>query len=381
LSFLKKQSLLASPDSAKLFLETMRKEKQATDAMFQFWRGALLWFFEQAKLMEQLDDVPEALPTPKEEWEVKLVDRIRREDKSYRTEQGYRQWARRFMKYHADKKAEELGVEDLESFLTHQAVKLRVSGSTQRQGLNALVYFFKKVLRVDLPEDMDFCRAKKKVNLPVVLSKKEIQRLFDKLQGTYNLLAKLQYGAGLRLSELQRLRIKDLDFDRSVLTVRCGKGNKDRKAPLPESLITPLQEHIQRLEVLFKKDRNEQIPGVYLPQALNRKYPQAGEKWIWQWLFPSRQLSMDPRSGLLRRHHIPGVPYQRKITVAAQKAGIHKRVTTHALRHSFATHLLERGTDIRTVQELLGHSDVSTTMIYTHVMVKPGMGVRSPLDG
>jgi len=193
-------------------------------------------------------------------------------------------------------------------------------------------------------------------------------------------MAEVQYGAGLRLIELLRLRVKDIDFDQHSIFVRDGKGGKDRRTVLPEMLRKPLQEHLARLKVRFDEDRDAGIAGVYLPEALNRKYPKAGEKWIWQWLFSSRKLSKDPRTGLMRRHHILGTSYQKSVQTAAENAGLNKRVTTHVFRHSFATHLLEQGTDIRTVQDLLGHKSVETTQIYTHVMKRPGMGIKSPLD-
>ena len=282
--------------------------------------------------------------------------------------------------FHIKKESTQLEITDLENYMDQLARVERVSSSTQRQALNALVYWFRHIQGIAIPDDLVYKKAAVKKNLPVVLSQNEIQRLFDRLTGRYGLMAQLQYGAGLRVSELVRLRVKDLDFERSCVVVFAGKGNKDRRCHLPVSIIRDLKLHLERIQGLFDEDRAKGVAGVYLPEALARKFSKAGEKWIWQWVFPSRNISRDPRSGVARRHHVSTKPYQTAVSKASLRAGINKRVTTHVLRHSYATHLLESGAGIRTVQKLLGHSHVDTTMRYTHVMAKPGVGVPSPLD-
>jgi integron integrase len=257
----------------------------------------------------------------------------------------------------------------------------KVSASTQNLALNALLFFFRNVLETDLGDIRSAVRAKRRQNLPVVLSRPEISRLIDRMEGTPQLMARLIYGCGLRHNECLRLRVKDIDMDRNCLTVRFGKGNKDRTTVLPESLTPDLVSHLNSLRAFYAEDTATGIDGVYLPGALERKYPNAGREWPWQWVFPSRKLSVDPRSRSVRRHHVHKNTLPRAVKKGAAQAGIHKRVTVHALRHSFATHLLEAGYDLRTIQELLGHSSVEPTMIYTHVAAKNRLGVKSPLDG
>jgi integron integrase len=265
----------------------------------------------------------------------------------------------------------------LESLVTQR----RVSFSTQKQALNALVFFFKDVCGLE-EVDLEVRLRKTPKRIPVVLSFREIAAILEKLPERSRLAAELQYGCGLRLREVVNLRIKDIDLDRRQLTVRGGKGDQDRVTVLPAALRLKLEEWKERVRLVHDEDRRQAVPGVGLPNALGRKMPKAGERWEWFWLFPSEQLSVDPVSGIIRRHHYHPESYARMIRNAAARAGIEKRVTSHALRHSFATHLLEAGTDIRTLQELLGHSDVSTTMIYTHVAVNgSATGVVSPLDG
>ena len=268
----------------------------------------------------------------------------------------------------------------LAGFLDDLAVKKKVSASTQRQALNSLVLWFSKVMGREVSESMEYRHARPRKSLPVVLSMEEVQRLITHLPDSCRLMGKVQYGAGLRLTELLRLRIKDIDYDQHAIFVRAGKGGKDRRTLFPETMCDPLEKHLERLKALFEEDRLNGTAGVFLPEALSRKYPKAGEKWIWQWVFPSYKLSRDPRSGVIRRHHMSGSHYQISFQGAGTKAGIDKRVSTHVLRHSFATHLLEQGTDIRTGQDLLGHKSVETTQIYTHVMKRPGLGIKSPLD-
>ena len=268
----------------------------------------------------------------------------------------------------------------MEAFLTDLAVGRKVSASTQNQALAALLFLYKQVLGIELPWLDDVVRAKKPQRLPVVLTVAEMQRLLARLEGSHGLMARMLYGTGMRLMECVRLRVKDVNFERHEIIVRDGKGGKDRVTMLPASLADPLREHLKRVRVLFEQDRADDVPGVYLPDALEKKYPNAGKEWGWFWVFPSRSIAADPRTGVVRRHHAHEQALQRAIKKAVLAAGIAKPASTHTLRHSFATHLLQSGYDIRTVQELLGHSDVSTTMIYTHVLNRGGRGVESPLD-
>lgn len=255
-----------------------------------------------------------------------------------------------------------------------------VAGATQRQALSALLFLYREVLEIDLPWMTDIVRPKQRRKVPVVLSRAEVDRVLTLMSGTYGLMARLLYGTGMRLMECVRLRVKDVDFDRREIAVRDGKGGKDRRTMLPGRLEAPLREHLERVHALWEGDVAAGRSGVRLPDALARKYPQAPHSWSWFWVFPARSLSTDPRTGAHRRHHVFEQGLQRAIVRAVREAGIFKPATTHSLRHSFATHLLESGYDIRTVQELLGHSDVSTTMIYTHVLNRGGRGVLSPLD-
>jgi integron integrase len=270
--------------------------------------------------------------------------------------------------------------EDVKAFLTELAVKGRVAKSTQKQALNAVVFLFREALGREAGDLSGFQTSRRGPRVPTVLTRKECDRLFDALEGTPRLMAELMYGSGLRLMELLRLRVKDVDLSRQQLIVRGGKGDKDRVTVLPEVLVERLRAHRDRLRALHEQDRAAGLAGVWLPESLTRKYPKAGVSWEWFWFFPSRQTSLDPHAGVERRHHLLEGAFQLAVREAARKARLHKRVTPHTLRHSFATHLLEGGTDIRSVQDLLGHVDVATTQIYTHVMNRPGLGIRSPLD-
>ncbi len=316
----------------------------------------------------------------------KLLDQVRQALRarhySYRTEQAYVQWVRRFILFHGKRHPAEMGTPEIEAFLSYLATEEHVSASTQNQALSALLFLYRHVLHQDLPaERLSFTLAKRPQRLPVVLSRAEVKRLMAFLDGVPWLVSQLLYGSGLRLSEALRLRIQDLDFENHYLLVRSGKGDKDRVTLLPESLHPALQHQIQRVQRLYRRDRaNPHWEGVSLPEALARKYPNAPQAWVWQYLFPSPKLSRDPRSGRLLRHHLHPSSIQKAIREAARAARIPKRVSPHTLRHTFATHLLEQGYDIRTVQELLGHKDIRTTMIYTHVLQKGPLGVRSPLD-
>lgn len=299
---------------------------------------------------------------------------------SIRTEDSYVDWARRYIAFHGQRAPGELGVPEINAFLSHLAVEDQVAASTQNQALNALVFLYRHVLYQDLEGDINPIRAKAPDRLPVVLTRAEVRALMDELSGTHLLMAKILYGGGLRLLECLRLRVKDIDFAQRQIVVRDGKGMKDRLTMLPAGLVEPLRTQLAEVRAIHALDLAQGLGNVYLPFALERKHPNAGREWIWQYVFPAKRIAPDPRSGKLRRHHFDETVLQRAVKAAAEKAGIAKRVGCHTLRHSFATHLLENGYDIRTVQELLGHSDVKTTMIYTHVLNRGPRGVRSPLD-
>jgi len=306
---------------------------------------------------------------------------LRLQQKSFSTEKTYMQWIKRFALFSSVKSPEEVDGEALKNFLSFLAVERRVGAATQNQAFNALLFLFRKVLCVDIGDIAETVRARKKRRLPVVLTRREVNLVIAELQGVTRLMAELIYGSGLRLMECLRLRIQDIDQERGVLVVRSGKGDKDRQTLLPEKVKDGLIAHLEYINKIYEEDRTNDLPGVALPGALDRKYPNAGKEWRWFWLFPSKDLSKDPRSAVIRRHHIYPRSLQKQIGRAVNNAGIVKRVTVHTLRHSFATHLVENGYDIRTVQELLGHSSVQTTMIYTHVAQKNKLGVKSPLDG
>ncbi len=309
-----------------------------------------------------------------------LRDRIRVKHYSIRTEEAYVDWSRRFIRFHGLRHPRDMGAREVEAFLTHLAVEGRVSSSTQGQARSALMFLYKEVLGCEMPWLDGVVQAKVSRRLPVVLTEAEVRDLLQQMKGTPALVARLLYGSGMRLLECLRLRVKDVDFSRREILIRDGKGAKDRVTMLPESLMASLARHVQRTKDLHIEDLSGGTGEVYLPYALDRKYPNAGRLWMWQYIFVSSKISKDPRSGTMRRHHIDEKSIQRAMQIALRAAGIQKPATPHSLRHSFATHLLQRGYDIRTVQELLGHSDVSTTMIYTHVLNRGGRGVRSPLD-
>lgn len=313
------------------------------------------------------------------DWERALIKTMRERGLLWRSESTYRGWAARFARFLEPRSPYAASGEDVAAFLSDLAVRHRISPATQKQALNALAFLMQQALGRDLGE-MKFKRAYPKERVPTVLSKAEAKRLFQQLEGTTLLMAELAYGSGLRLMELLRLRIHHLDLERRLLTVHGGKGDKDRVTVVPETLVERLRGQIERLRVLFAEDRAAGLPGVWLPEGLARKYPAAGTSWEWQWVFPSRETSIDPGTGIMRRHHALDGAFQNAIRQAARRAVIDKRVTPHVLRHSFGTHLMESGADIRTVQELMGHKDVTTTQIYTHVMTKGTSSVRSPFD-
>ena len=307
-------------------------------------------------------------------------DALRRRHYSHRTEQSYVHWIKRLILFSDKRHPKDMGAQEVTAFLTHLARDRDVAAATQNQALAALLFLYKEVLGQPLPWLDQIERAKRPARLPTVLSVAEIQRLLAQMQGTKWLMASLLYGAGLRLRECLKLRVKDVDFDYGQILVRDAKGGKDRVTMLPQSVIEPLREHLVRVKVLHERDIASGHGDVELPDAIARKYPRAPYEWGWKFVFPSHKLSVDPRTGVIRRHHVFENYLIRGVKEAARAARIAKHVSCHTLRHSFATHLLERGQDIRTVQELLGHSSVDTTMIYTHVMNKGGRGVASPLD-
>ncbi len=306
---------------------------------------------------------------------------IRTRGMSIRTEKTYLHWLCRFLAFHKDRAPGAMGAAEVVSFLEHLAVGRNVAASTQNQALNALVFFYDKVLEQPLGELGPMVRAKRPKRLPVVLSTAEVKLLLSQMDGVHGLIAALLYGTGMRLLECLRLRVQDVEFERGLIMVRGGKGDKDRVVPLPSTLVPRLKAHMLEVRGLHEADLAQGRGEVYLPDALSVKYPNAPREWGWQFVFPSGRLSVDPRSGQVRRHHLHENSVQKAIHAALRRAGIERKASCHSLRHSFATHLLERGHDIRTVQELLGHSYVSTTMIYTHVLNLPGLGARSPLDG
>ncbi len=314
----------------------------------------------------------------------RLLDRIREvlrlRHYSYRTEQAYLHWIKRFILFHHGRHPRKMGVPEIEAFLSHLAAEEHVAASTQNQALQAILFLYREVLGREVAEPIRALRARKPKRLPTVLSRQEVQTLLAHLSGVHLLLAQLLYGSGLRLMEGLRLRVQDLDFTYHTITVRDGKGEKDRITMLPLTLVEPLRKHLEEVRRLHQQDLAQGYGAVYLPEALARKYPNAEREWAWQWVFPSPRLSADPRAGVIRRHHLDPSSFQRAVREAARAAGFSRPVSPHTLRHSFATHLLEAGYDIRIVQELLGHKDVRTTMIYTHVLQRGALAVRSPLD-
>jgi integron integrase len=325
---------------------------------------------------------PVAATAPKDAGDS--IERLRREIRlahyTWRTEQAYTEAVARFLRHFPDAPPGSLTNGHVKTYLEYLAVERSVSASTQNQAFSAVLFFFRRVLGHDLGDLTDTLRAKRAFRLPIVLSREEVARVLAATTGTTGLMIRLMYGSGLRLMECLQLRVKEVDFDRNTILVRAGKGNKDRTVMLPEKLKEPLQAHVARLKDLFVADRQADLPGVWLPDALSVKYQNAGKEWGWQWVFPSKQLGVDPRTLIRRRHHLHENALQKAMKEAVAAAGITKPAGCHTLRHSCATHLLESGVDIRTVQELLGHNSVETTQIYTHVMQKPGTGVKSPLD-
>jgi integron integrase len=312
---------------------------------------------------------------------TRVRDKIRLKHYSIRTEHAYVDWIKRFIWFHGTRHPTDLGPAEVEAFLTDLAVARGVAASTQNQAKSALLFLYKEILGVELPWLEHIDKAKAPARLPVVLTRDETARALEKLRDVHALIGRLLYGTGMRVMEGMRLRVKDVDFARREIIVRDGKGHKDRVTVLPRAIESPLREQLAHARNLHQRDLAAGFGNVWLPYALARKYPQADREWVWQYLFPAAERSRDPRTGVVRRHHLSDQAFQRAMRQAVREAGLTKPATPHTLRHSFATHLPESGYDIRTVQELLGHADVSTTMIYTHVLNRGGRGVVSPLDG
>ena len=378
-NFRLRMNLEAGREAAKIFWreEVAGPDREREDWQLDQWSAAVQWYLNWLKACREAGADHRSLP---ERMRVAVDAAGSRRGLARRTRQCYGAWAARYGNFAKTARAA-TKVEMATDFLTALVNEEECAYSTQKQALNALAFFFKQVCKVENPV-FGVKLRKTEQRVPVVLSKGETGRLFAQLDKRYCLAAKLQYGAGLRLSELVRLRIKDLDLDRGTVTVRGGKGDKDRVTVLPASLRVELREQVEEARRLWQEDRDAERPGVFIPGALGRKFARAGETFEWFYLFPATRESRDPETGIQRRHHLHGAVYNAAIKKAASAAGIEKRVTSHALRHSFATHLLEGGTDLRTIQELLGHEDITTTEIYLHVAVGAnGMGVVSPLDG
>lgn len=314
----------------------------------------------------------------------RLLDQVRERTRylhySIRTETAYVHWVKAYVHFHGLRHPRDMGVAEIEAFLSHLANERGVSASTHKQALSALIFLYDKVLGLPTPWLKDIGRPKGGRKLPVVLTPTEVQGVLSTLAPQHQLLGQLLYGTGLRLMEGLRLRVKDIDFEHQTIVVRDGKGNKDRTVMLPERLASPLRSHLARAKAVYEQDRQNDVAGVWMPGALEIKYPRQGQTWAWQWVFAADELATCPRTGVIRRHHVQDVTFQRAFRKAVTLSGLVKPATPHTLRHSFATHLLQARYDIRTVQELLGHADVSTTMIYTHVLKVGGGAVQSPLD-
>jgi len=332
---------------------------------------------ESEKKLYKEDNISRETRKPKLLDEVKALLRIKHYSK--RTEEAYIEWIRRYIIFHNKKHPAEMGEKEITQYLNHLAQKENVSASTQNLALCAIVFLYKQVLKKE-PGELKLTWAKKGKKLPIVFSRVEVRKILNNLNGINRIMANLLYGSGLRLMECIRLRVKDIDFEYDNIIVRSGKGKKDRVTVLPESLKEKLKEHLEKVEKLHNKDLEAGYGSVYLPDALARKYRNASREFGWQYLFPASQISFDERTGISRRHHVDESVLQRAVKKAIKKAGIRKQGSCHTFRHSFATHLLEDGYDIRTVQDLLGHENLNTTMIYTHVMKKGGLGVKSPAD-
>ncbi len=371
---------LLSNEQHEKFLHQLAKNHEDWQVR-QADRALCLYIFFLTKTARAAEGTSTGYCADWNEIEQSTRQALRLRQRSISTEKTYLAWLRQFRSFAKERQPSLLEGKDLQNFLSSLAVDRRVSASTQNQALNAIVFLFRHVLDKNIEGEINAVRARRKRRLPVVLTAEEIKRIFSGMTGLHLLMARLIYGCGLRLQECLQLRIKDIDLDHGFVIVRSGKGDKDRRTILPESIKGDLSEHISAVRQVYDADRKAGATGVHLPGALDRKYPNAGKEWAWFWLLPAQTLSVDPRTGILRRHHVYHASLQRAFKAAVVKAGIAKQASVHTLRHSFATHLLENGYDIRTVQKLLGHTNLQTTMIYTHVATKNVLGVRSPLDG
>ncbi len=356
----------------------IRQAYKAIKIFLEDFMGLVIDFHENDEKLNESKIVKN--PKTWNEAFTKFINEIRFQHLAYSTEKTYRSWIRRFIRFCNNAPPTEVQSSHVKKFLVHQAVERNVSASTQNQALNAILFLFRYVLERDFDLNDNVIRAKKSVRMPVVFSKKEIKLLIKHFPGKYLLHAKLIYGCGLRIRECIRLRVKDLDFHNKSLDIRFGKGNKDRVVPLPEMLHSQLKEHLEEAKKIHEVDLKAGNGSVHMPMALDKKYPNASRQWKWQYVFPSKNLSLDPREKVVRRHHITSRALQTAMGKALEKSGIQKKGTVHSLRHSFATHLLMDGYDIRTIQELLGHKNVETTMIYTHVLRNIEGRVVSPLE-
>lgn len=399
LKFCRRSRAGVTVQSARDFIKWAQQEKQASPQRVEQWKEPIRWYFRAAKgsgspesqsrsgqrpsgrIASNAQGVsPAAKATPALDWRTAFLTELRRRHYSYRTEQSYLVWLERFERYCGTPDLRGRSEEDIKGFLNAMALNQRLSASSQRQALNAVVFLLREVFGKELGDFSDFQRAKARTHAPVWLTESEMRLLLEQLPGQWGLMTRIAFGGGLRLMELLRLRIKDVDLEQEIITVRSGKGDKDRRVPLAHAAVEGLKAHLVEVKKVYEEDRKAGVAGVWLPDGLDRKYPKAGEEWVWFWVWPDASVSLDPRTGIERRHHVSDRLFQMKIKEAGRKAGLNKRITPHVLRHSFASQMLDAGYDIRTVQELLGHKSVETTMIYTHVMRKSGLGVKSPLD-
>ena len=415
LRFCKQSGCRADFESARTFIAMAKEEKRPGGWVLERWKEAIRWFFRAAPkpdtapegevdansgtsghsdCAETTTATPDAsrhsrlrgpssqpvqLGGSEPEWKLKAIRMLRIRQYSYRTEKTYVHWIKRYARYWQTADLDALGENEIKLFLDHLAVREKVSKGTQKLALNALVFYYREAVKREMGDFGDYKKARASKRIPVVLSIGEIRRLFAEMEPAYSLMARLHYGAGLRVSELARLRIKDVDFERGQIIVRGGKCDKDRTTLLPDSMIEDLKAQREAARKLYEQDRAAGVAGVWLPEALERKFRRAGERWEWFWFWPAKSLSKDPRTaGTIRRHHVATKVYQAAITRASRKAEIPKRVTSHVLRHSFATHLLGDGTDLCRIQELLGHNELETTRIYLHV--DTSKKTASPVD-
>jgi integron integrase len=402
LSFCRRSRAGVTVQSAREFIEWAQAEKRAQPWQVAGWKEAINWFFREAKKQPEKAPHPPSfarelrrasgpLPIPQTAagrgerggipgWKTAFLTVVRRRHYSYRTEQSYLVWLQRFARFCKSDDLQQCGPEDLKAFLDDLALDQRLSASSQRQALNAVVFLMREVFEKELGDFSDYRRAKVRTHAPSWLTAEEVTCLLKQLNPRWALLTCVAFGGGLRLMELLRLRVKDVDLEQAIITVRAGKGDKDRFTPLAQVMVEPLRAHLVGVRQLYEQDRQAGIAGVWLPEGLERKYPHGGEEWPWFWVWPDDHLSLDPRGGIQRRHHLSDRLFQMKIKEAATTAKLNKRVTPHVLRHSFASQALDGGMDIGVLKELLGHKSVETTMIYAHAMRKPGLGVKSPLD-